>query len=128
MQGTEAVDASGAPSAAEMRLQRNLKIVVLVLGVLIFAGLAAIVGRIIYVASTPKAQQAQTAPLSPGAVLRPELSMQLPAGAEVRSISLSGDRLAVHYVAAGAEGIAILDLRTGEPVARIGVGRISPAK
>lgn len=128
MQETAAVEATAAPSAAEMRLQRNLKIVVIVLGVLLFAGLAAIIGRIIYLASVPKAQPGQAGPMVPAAGLRPELSMQLPAGAEVRSISLSGDRLAVHYVAAGAEGISILDLRTGEPVARVGVGRISPAK
>jgi hypothetical protein len=128
MQGTEAVDDVGTPSAAEMRLQRNVKIVVLVLGVLIFAGLAAIVGRMIYLASGQKAQQAHPAALSADMPLRPELSMQLPAGAEVRSVSLSGDRLAVHYVAPGGEGITVLDLRTGEAVARVGLERLSPAK
>jgi hypothetical protein len=111
-----------------MRLQRNVKIVVLVLGVLIFAGLAAIVGRMIYLASGQKAQHGHPAALSADAPLRPELSMQLPAGAEVRSVSLSGDRLAVHYLAAGVEGITVLDLRTGKAVARVGLERLSPAK
>ncbi len=114
MQETEAA----VPSASELRLQRNLKIIVVVLGVLLFAGLAAIIGRIIYIASVPSTQ-----PASSTAVLRPELSMQLPAGAEVRSISLSGDRLAVHYVANGADVVAIIDLRTGEPVASVGLKR-----
>jgi hypothetical protein len=107
--------AVGEISASELRLQRNLKIIVVVLAVLLAAGLAAIVARIFYVASRPAAQPAAVS----GEALKPGLSMQLPAGAEVRSISLSGDRLAVHYSAAGREGIAVLDLRTGEPAASI---------
>lgn len=123
MHGTEAVDAVGTPSAAEMRLQRNLKIVVILLAVLLLVGLATVVGRIIYLASGHRTQPAAT-----GGALRPELSMQLPAGAVVRSIALSGDRLAVHYDAAGAEGIAIIDLRTGERLVAVGLQRLSPAK
>ena len=34
-------------------------------------------------------------------------------GAQVRSVSLSGNRLAVHYDAGAAPGIAVLDLQTG---------------
>jgi hypothetical protein len=102
-------------SASELRLQRNLKIIVVVLAVLLAAGLAAIVARIFYVASRPAAQP----PLVSGEGLKGGLSMQLPAGAEVRSISLSGDRVAVHYSAGGREGIAVLDLRTGEPLASV---------
>ncbi|MFN3623979.1 MAG: DUF6476 family protein [Hyphomicrobium sp.] len=117
MQETEAAE---VPSAAEMRLQRNLKIVVLVLAVLLAAGLATIVARILYVASR---SETQPAAVTASPTLRPGLSMQLPAGAEVKSISLSGDRLAVHYSAAGEEGIAVLDLRTGEPVASVGLKR-----
>lgn len=113
-------DVAGAPSAAELRLQRNLKIVVLVLAVLLAAGLATIVARIFYVASGSRTQP--EAPVA-STVLRPELSMQLPAGAEVKSISLSGDRLAVHYSASSGEGIAVLDLRTGAPVATVGLKR-----
>jgi hypothetical protein len=114
-------DAAAGLSASEARLQRNLKIIVVVLAVLLAVGLAAIVARIFYVASRPAAQPSVTS--TAPATLRPELSMQLPAGAEVRSISLSGDRLAVHYSAAGAEGIAVLDLQTGQPVASVGLKR-----
>ena len=126
MQGTQTVNAPPAAeapgqTAAEARLQRNLKIVVVALGVLIFAGLATAVGRIIYLASVKPAQ--------PGAVsaqLSPAASLELPAGAQVRSISLSGDRLAVHYEASGAEGVAVIDLATGQPVASVGIKRAAP--
>jgi uncharacterized membrane protein len=117
MQETEAAD---VPSAAEMRLQRNLKIVVVVLAVLLAAGLATIVARIFYLASRSETQPPAMSAAGP---LRPELSMQLPAGAEVKSISLSGDRLAVHYTAAGGEGVAVIDLRSGAPVASVGLKR-----
>ena len=52
---------SPGPTPAELRLQRNLKIVVIVLAVLIFAGLATIVGRVIYLASGAPTQPAAPA-------------------------------------------------------------------
>jgi streptogramin lyase len=107
------------PTAAELRLQRNLKIIVIVLGLLMFAGLAAIAGRVIYLASGSATQ-----PAGPVPAMRPaELKLGLPAGAQVRAVSLSGDRLAVHYEAAGAEGIAVLDLATGATVTTVGIER-----
>jgi hypothetical protein len=42
-------------------------------------------------------------------------------------MSLSGNRLAVHYEAPGAEGIAVLDLQTGETITSVGVSRTAPA-
>ena len=89
------------------------------LGLLLVAGLATVVGRIIYLASVAPAQPESAG----GGALSPALSLALPAGAVVRSMSLSGDRLAVHYEAAGAEGIAVLDLRTGRRLASIGIAR-----
>jgi hypothetical protein len=106
------------PTAAEMRLQRNLKIIVIVLGLLMFAGLAAIAGRVIYLASGSATQ-----PAGPVPAMRPELKLGLPAGAQVRAVSLSGDRLAVHYEAGGAEGIAVVDLQTGATVTTVGIER-----
>ena len=126
MQGTQTVNAAGdAPgqTAAEARLQRNLKIVVVALGVLIFAGLATAVGRIIYLASAKPTQPVASASSVP---LSSTASLALPAGAQVRSISLSGDRLAVHYEASGAEGVAVIDLATGQPVASVGITRSAP--
>jgi hypothetical protein len=115
---------SDSPAATDLRLQRILKLVVAALGILIFAGLAAIVGRVIYLASPaptqPSAVSSQPA-ASPTRAIRPEQSLQLPAGAQVRSISLSGNRLAVHYETAGATGIAVLDLQTGQMVTDVAV-------
>ena len=58
--------------------------------------------------------------------LAPAAGLQLPAGAQVRSISLSGDRLAVHYEAGELEGVAVIDLATGQPVASVGITRAAP--
>ena len=118
MTAPQAPESTTVLSGAEARLQRNLKLVVIGLAVLIFAGLASIVGRAIYLASG-----ASTQPAAPGLAIRPEQSIGLPAGAQVRSVSLSGDRLAVHYEAAGTEGIAILDLQTGQTITSVGLKR-----
>ena len=128
MQATEtmnappSVDAAAQPAPVDARLQRNLKMVVFGLALLIFAGLAAIAGRIIYLASG-----ASTQPAAHSLALRPEQILALPRGATVRSVSLSGDRLAVHYEAGGDDGIAVLDLQTGQTVTSVGIER-APAE
>ena len=128
MQATDAMnapttaEAAAQPTSAEARLQRNLKFIVAALALLILAGLAAIVGRIIYLASS-----ASTQPAAPSLALQPEQILALPRGATVRSVSLSGDRLAVHYEAGGDDGIAILDLQTGRTVTSVGIKR-APAE
>jgi hypothetical protein len=119
---TPVVEVAGTPTAAEARLQRNVKIVVIALAVLIFAGLATVIGRVIYLASASATQ-----PAGLRSALRPEQSLLLPFGAQVRSVSLSGNRLAVHYEAAGTEGIVVLDLQTGEKITSVGVERAAPA-
>jgi hypothetical protein len=124
MQVTEAISAQQSvdgPTPAELRLQRNMKIVVASLAVLIFAGLATVVGRVIYLAS-----RAPTQPAAPADALGRGQTLALPAGAQIRSMSLSGNRLAIHYEAPGAEGIAVLDLQTGETVTSVGISRGAP--
>jgi hypothetical protein len=118
MTATQATEPATVLSGADVRLQRNLKIVVIALAVLILAGLATIVGRAIYLASG-----APTQPAAPGLAVKPEQSLGLPAGAQVRSMSLSGNWLAVHYEAAGTEGIAVLDLQTGQTITSVGIKR-----
>jgi hypothetical protein len=123
MQASEAITApismkTPGPTAAELRLQRNLKIVVIGLAVLMLAGLVAIVGRVIYLASGSPAQ-----PVAPVAATVPEQKLGLPAGARVRAVSLSGNRLAVHYETGSAEGIAVLDLKTGATITTIAIER-----
>jgi len=110
-------DNVGSQTASDLRLQRILKIVVAALAILLFAGLMAVIWRVIYLAS-PSATQPVAAP---ALAIQPGQSLQLPAGAQVRSISLSGNRIAVHYEAGGAAGIAIFDIQSGRMVADIAV-------
>jgi hypothetical protein len=115
-----AQQSSGNPvsqSASDLRLQRILKFVVVALAILLFAGLSAVIWRVIYLASPTATQPAA----APSLAIRPEQSLQLPAGALVRSLSLSGNRIAVHYEAASGAGIAIFDLKTGRIVSDIAV-------
>jgi hypothetical protein len=128
------VAAAPAPGAAEaspeQRVQRILKFIVVTLAILLFAGLLGAVARVIYLASAPVAQPATsaltTAPTTaptpaPTPAIRPEQSLALPAGAQVRSVSLSGNRLAVHYDVGSASGIAVLDLQTGRTVTNVAI-------
>lgn len=105
------------PSAAdlmrEQRLQRNLKILVIGMGLLILAGLGAVAFRIIQVANKPPATGLATSGTATAAAPAGELALELPRGAKVVSISLSGDRLAVHHESPAGTGITILDLATG---------------
>ncbi len=103
------------PNEQNPALVRFLKIAVIGMGILILAGLTAVIWRIVTLASSPKdAPPAVTsaAPLSaaPSAALPPEAMLALPDGATVRSVALSANRLAVHYWAPSGSGIAIMDL------------------
>ena len=97
---------------------RALIFIVSFLGLLIVAGLVAVILRIIYLSSTPSAQRATTdAAEAPSAADR----LDLPAGAVVKSMSVGVDRLAVHYDAPGGGGIAVLDLATGTVLRRVDI-------
>ncbi|MDX2159203.1 MAG: DUF6476 family protein [Hyphomicrobiaceae bacterium] len=85
---------------------RLLKIAVIVMGVILLAGLVAVIGRIVYLVNSgprPDAAAGQLSGQLPAAVA-------LPAGASIRHIALSGNRLAIHYEAPGGSGIRIVDL------------------
>ena len=117
---------SSAEVAPEQRVQRTLKIIVVTLAILLFAGLAVAIARVIYLASAPAAQpsaSALTAASTPAPMpaIRPEQSLALPAGAQVRSVSLSGNRLAVHYDVGTSAGIAVLDLQTGRMITNVAI-------
>ena len=121
-----AAPASGAAEAVEaspeQRVQRVLKFIVVTLAILLVAGLLATVARVIYLASAPVAQPATAAPTpAPTPAIRPEQSLALPAGAQVRSVSLSGNRLAVHYEVGSTSGVAVLDLQTGRTVTNVAI-------
>ncbi len=93
---------------------RALRIAVIVMGVLIVMGLVALIGRIIYLVARPSGQ------ITSGvAAMAPQIQTALPAGAVIKTVALTGDRLAVHYETAAGSGIAIIDLASGRTLSRI---------
>ena len=96
------------------RQLRILKIAVVVMGIILVVGFAAVIGRIAYLVAKGGAPRPSTA----HAVAR-TTHLPLPAGAIVRSIALDGDKLAVHYDAPAGAGVAILDLLTGAALAHV---------
>jgi hypothetical protein len=110
-------------AAARKVKERVLVFIVAFLGLLIVGGIAAVVLRIIYLSSTPAAQRAApaTGGNSAAAVKFGHDRLDLPAGAIVKSISVNGDRLAVHFEAPSQTGIAVVDLATGAVVRRVDV-------
>ena len=106
-------------AAARKRTERTLVFIVVFLGLLIVAGIVAVVLRIIYLSSQPAAQQPVSPAVSEEAVDAARLA--LPAGAVVKSVSLAGDRLAIHYEAAGGAGIAVVDVPSGAVIRQIDV-------
>lgn len=102
---------------------RWLKIAVVVMGIIILALMTAIIARIIYMASAkpkpvtnPEGGATTLAPLA-------DMTLALPAGAVIRSTTLSGAHLAVQYSAGDQDAITILDLTTGRIASRIKVER-----
>jgi hypothetical protein len=99
----------------EQRVQRNLKIVVAGLGALILVGFGAVAVRVVGLATGPGGRSSasrQIASTSEGAVV----PFELPKGARIVSISLSGTRLAVQHEGPAGVGITILDAETGRRV------------
>lgn len=105
---------------------RALRMAVTVMGLILIVGFLTVIARVVYLASRPPAQAAAqsaapVAGLVGGLPLKPEALLDLPADANVKSLSLSGDRLAVQYVSPRGDGIAVVDLVTGKVVSRIRV-------
>lgn len=115
------VDPAAAAAVARKVKDRVLIFIVAFLGLLIVAGLVAVLLRIIYLSSGPAAQRANPADGGGPVAAVPSAAghLDLPAGAVVRSVSLDGDRLAVHYEAPGGTGIAVVDLVTGAVLRRV---------
>jgi hypothetical protein len=101
----------------EQRLQRNLKILVGGLGALIVIGIGAVVLKMVSLASHPSTPGAgtQTAVATPAG----EMTLELPKGAKVVSVSVSGNRLAVHHESPSGTGITVIDIDTGRRIADI---------
>jgi hypothetical protein len=99
----------------EQRLQRNLKIVVAGLSALILLGLGAVAVRVVGLATNSTGSSQTLRPITAGRD-GATASFELPKGAKIVSISLSGGRLAIHHDGPGGPGIAILDVDTGRRV------------
>lgn len=112
----------GTPMSAtdllrEQRLQRNLKIAIAGMGLLMLVGLGAIAYKIIAGSGATRTAGGTVTAISgtPGG----EIGVELPKGAKVVSVSVSGNRLAIHHESAAGTGIAIIDLDSGRRVADV---------
>ena len=95
---------------------RTLRITVIAMGVVLVLGFGAVIARIVYLVNRGSDTESTTAISQP---LKDAARLALPSGASVRTLSLSGSRLAVHYDSPTGSGIVILDLATGTPASRI---------
>ncbi|MEM7192727.1 MAG: hypothetical protein AAF405_07655, partial [Pseudomonadota bacterium] len=102
---------------------RLLKVIVIALGVLILAALGAVIAGIFYQASKPgksaeaPAHAAAPTPPADPVAMEPRKSglppvLDIPSGADVVSMSLDGNRLALHVRSQESAEIVIVDLRT----------------
>ena len=113
-----------------------LKIAVVVMGVLILAALAALIVGMIYQASkiggktTSAAPPAHVAPAaaperiatSPATAITPE-ALVIPGLADVISMSLDGDRLALHVRMGDDAEIVVVEIATGKVLSRIRIDK-----
>ncbi len=104
-------EASPAPDV-DARQVRILKLVVIFLGILLFAGFAVVIGRIAYLATHPGRGIDVTTNTQ-------DIRLTLPPGAAVRNTAVSGDRMTVQYETPQQTGIVIINLTTGQVVNRI---------
>ncbi len=100
----------------EQRTQRNLKIVVGGLGALILVALTVIAVKVATLATSPSGSGTASTVTATMGQPGGEIALEVPKGAKVVSISLSGNRLAVHHEGPGGTGISIVDLETGRRV------------
>ncbi|MBC8012919.1 MAG: hypothetical protein H7X74_02360 [Methyloceanibacter sp.] len=97
------------------RQVRVLKIAVIVMGILLVGGFAFVLAAIVYQAS----KGGQGAAMGGAGVTGVEADLPIPKDATVTSLSLDGDRLALHLNSAAGPEIAVIDLKSGRVVARI---------
>lgn len=111
-----------------------LKIAVVVMGIMLLAGLAAVIAGLIYQASkvgkkTPEAPVAASAP-EPVSLERAASgaleALSIPGDGEVVSMSLDGQRLALYVRSREDAEIVIVDLTTGKVVSRVKIDKGPP--
>jgi hypothetical protein len=102
---------------------RALKVLVIVMGVLLVAGIVALGFGVQYRMNHPRPPSAAGAPVAagPAAGAPNALTLDLPPGARVVGAEASGDRLVVRVelAAGGGEELLIVNLATGAPIATV---------
>jgi len=98
------------------RQVRVLKVAVIVMGLLLVGGFAFVLAAIVYQAS----QGGQGSAAGAG-VTGVEAELPIAKDATVTSLSLDGDRLALHLQSSAGPEIVVVDLKSGKVVARIGL-------
>jgi hypothetical protein len=100
------------------RQVRLLKVAVIVMGILLVGGFALVLATIVYQASRLGEVKEASIPRQAGMpVIESELVI-LP-GTTITSLSLDGDRLALHLSSAAGAEIAVVDIKTGKVVSRL---------
>lgn len=91
---------------------RLLRIAVIVMGVILLLGFATVIGRIVYLLNaSPKPPPAASSTASEiSASVATSAPIELPRGAIIRHVAISGNQLAIHYEAPSGAGIRIFDL------------------
>ncbi len=95
------------------RQVRLLKLAVIVMGIALVGGFALVMGTIVYQASS----LGKSVPVAPDS----KASLALKPGEEISQFALDGDRLAVHVSGPDGNEIRVIDLTSGEVVARVAV-------
>lgn len=120
---TTAVDPDNTPIEGTVftpRQVRLLKIAVVTMGLMLLAGLGAVIVGMIYQAS--KVGKTPVSAASPAALesgIADAGALTVPEGSKVSSMALDGNRLAVHLTTPEGGEIAIVDLTTGRVLSRI---------
>jgi hypothetical protein len=97
---------------------RALKVLVVVMGVLLVAGIVALGFAVDYRMNHPRPAAAPAVASTPGGPTA--RTIDLPTGARVVGAEASGDRLVVRVeLAAGGEQLIVVDLATGTPVSTV---------
>lgn len=114
------------PAKGDPPMLRVMKIVVIVLGIALVLGFFTVIGRMIYLTARTDASSNVAAPAGAPASAA---AFALPAGAEIRQMTLDGARLALHVREAGgrAEWIAVVDVASGKLLNRLDISP-SPAQ
>jgi hypothetical protein len=92
---------------------RTLRMVVIGMSIALVAGVATVIGRVIYLANRGNEQA------TPRGMLAADARLTLPAGASLKSTALSGDRLSAHYTSQKGDGLIILDLVSGKTLSHV---------